>query len=306
MATDLNLEYPKKGRAIFVSYRRKDSSQFVGNLKQKLVEEFGEIVFVDTDEIRCGDNWPQALENALESSSVVIAVIGPQWLRLTDSFGRRRIDDPKDWVRIEIKKSLQRGVLMIPLLLDEVLMPPKEAFPEDISSIVDCQYLNVSSLNWQSDLEPLVERLKSCKHSLQEEKMSIPVGGKAGEICTILNQEQILEMLGRFPDWKIVNSHVPGEFPKTRVELYRRYKFPTFQAAITFMKDCGPSIDRINHHPRWENVFKTISVWLTTWDIEHKITNLDFETAALLDNLYNQSKAPSAIDSNFPTSSTNA
>jgi hypothetical protein len=46
-------------------------------------------VFIDTDSIRMGDDWPERIDNALASATILIPVIGPNWLKIADDYGRR-------------------------------------------------------------------------------------------------------------------------------------------------------------------------------------------------------------------------
>lgn len=97
-------------KTLFINYRRDDISPVARGLRDNLIEVFGDAVFMDVDEIRVGDTWPQTLDNALNSATVLLVVIGPTWLRVADVYGRRRLDLPDDWVRTEIERSLTKGI----------------------------------------------------------------------------------------------------------------------------------------------------------------------------------------------------
>jgi pterin-4a-carbinolamine dehydratase len=84
-----------------------------------------------------------------------------------------------------------------------------------------------------------------------------------------------------------VSSEIPGREPQMRTELYRSFEFSSFDDAIAFMGAAVPTINQLNHHPRWENLWRTVSVWLTTWDIGHRISPLDIDLAMSLDQLRN-------------------
>ncbi len=90
------------------------------------------------------------------------------------------------------------------------------------------------------------------------------------------------------PGWSTVESIVPQTYPKVRQELRRAYKFNSFEAAINFMHGSIETIDRMQHHPRWENQWKTVTVYLTTWDIGSRISAKDIELAKALDAAYQQ------------------
>ena len=91
--------------------------------------------------------------------------------------------------------------------------------------------------------------------------------------------------------WEPVESLVPGDYPKARHELRKSYRFPTFRAAIDFMQSAVDTIQAVQHHPRWENQWRTVTVFLSTWDVGHKITSLDIDLARRLDDVYDTLKA---------------
>jgi hypothetical protein len=118
-------------RSIFISYRRSDSQVVTRNIYSALAEYFGhEVVFRDIDSIPAGQNFKTYLETELDHCEVLIVVIGPTWISVRDSpTGKRRLDDPNDWVRLEIEYALKRNILVIPLLIDATLLPPEDQLP---------------------------------------------------------------------------------------------------------------------------------------------------------------------------------
>lgn len=117
---------------IAISYRREDSSLATGRLFDRLQAEFGRRnVFMDFDSVPFGVDFRDKTKHALERARVVIAVVGPNWVGRRDS-GKRRIDDPTDFVRMEISAALQRGIPVIPVLLDNTIMPSVEDLPEEL------------------------------------------------------------------------------------------------------------------------------------------------------------------------------
>src|SRR4051794_6257510 len=120
---------PEPGR-IFVSYRRNDSAYPTGWLTDRLVEHYGENqIFTDVDSIDLGDNFVTRITAAVASCDVLLAVIGPKWLTVNDENGRRRLDDPNDYVRIEIEAALRRQILVVPILVDGANMPRVSDLP---------------------------------------------------------------------------------------------------------------------------------------------------------------------------------
>jgi pterin-4a-carbinolamine dehydratase len=88
--------------------------------------------------------------------------------------------------------------------------------------------------------------------------------------------------------WQLVESALPEDPQKTRVELYREFKFKSFQSAIGFMAQVAPGCDIAMHHPRWENIWKTVRVFLTTWDIGHRVSDRDVVLARYFDRAYSE------------------
>lgn len=162
-------------KTIFINYRRIDSSPVARGLRENLIEAFGDAVFMDVDEIRVGDAWPQTLDNALNSATVLLVVIGPTWLRVADAYGRRRLDLPDDWVRTEIERSLAKGIPVIPILVSRATVPPKDALPAEISGLADQQYIESREAHWKQDLQPLIDRLIAPPLGFERRGERVPV-----------------------------------------------------------------------------------------------------------------------------------
>ena len=99
MAGHLNMTNTAGKEAfVFISYRRHDSSAAARWLFQTIQRTFGiSRVFMDTEAIRIGADWPETINKALAAATVLVAVIGPSWLRIADEYGQRRIDKEDDW-----------------------------------------------------------------------------------------------------------------------------------------------------------------------------------------------------------------
>jgi len=148
---------------IFISYRRKDSDIAAGRLASDLSEIFGaEMIFRDIVTLRPGEDYETALENELDSCVALIAVIGPSWSTITDGEGRRLLEDPKDWVRIEISRALARNILVIPVLISGI-MPKEKELPDDLKLLGKRQALELSDRHWSQDLEILAHALDKVK-----------------------------------------------------------------------------------------------------------------------------------------------
>ena len=116
--------------AIFISYRREDSSGHAGRLFDRLVEHFGkERIYRDIDTIQAGENFVEAVRQKVNVSDVVLVLIGPRWLTATDEEGRWRLADENDLVRLEIATGLERNIRVIPVLLQGASMPRAKDLP---------------------------------------------------------------------------------------------------------------------------------------------------------------------------------
>lgn len=82
---------------IFISYRRDESAGYAGRLADSFQEHFGEDnVFRDIDSLEPGLDFAEAIDRAVDSSEVLIAVIGRNWLAATDAAGHKRLEDADD------------------------------------------------------------------------------------------------------------------------------------------------------------------------------------------------------------------
>lgn len=145
---------------IFVSYRRQDSQMAAGRLADCIKEEFGDAeIFRDVENIDPGADFTEALERALNSCVVMLVVIGPQWLTISDKNGRRRLDAAGDWTRVEVATALRRNIRVIPVLLENTPMPEEADLPADIAKLAQRQALEVSDKRWGADTDKLMEAL---------------------------------------------------------------------------------------------------------------------------------------------------
>lgn len=157
---DAPIEPMSPGKKIFISYRRNDAAYPAGWLFDRLADRFGvNRVFKDVDSIELGDDFVATITAAVESCAVLLAVIGIQWLEVTDEHGQRRLDDPKDFVRLEIEAALERDVRIIPVLVEGARMPRSEQLPTSLAKLARNQALELSPAHFGSDLERLLRAL---------------------------------------------------------------------------------------------------------------------------------------------------
>jgi hypothetical protein len=146
---------------IFISYRRSDSAGYTGRLMDDLKEQFPtNEVFRDVEAIEAGADFVEAIDKAVGSCSVLLAVIGPRWLSASDAAGRRRIDDKNDFVRLEIATALRRDVRVIPILVEGAQMPAADELPDDIKPFSRRQAHELSDRRWDYDADQLFAALE--------------------------------------------------------------------------------------------------------------------------------------------------
>jgi hypothetical protein len=145
---------------IFISYRREETAYAAGWLFNRLADEFGRgQVFKDVDSIELGDDFVEVITNAVGSTDVLLALIGDEWLTMTDEHGKRRLDDPDDFVRLEIEAALARKVRLIPILVDGARMPGGDELPPSLAPLARRQALELSPSRFDFDTSRLLEVL---------------------------------------------------------------------------------------------------------------------------------------------------
>lgn len=132
-------------QGIFISYRHADALPHARLLQVSLRERLpGARVFIDLDSIEVGLDFAEVITDALSSCGVMVAVIGPRWAMLDDDAGRRRLDDPGDYVRFEIRTALKRGMHVIPVLVAGAKPPRKQELPPDLRKLARLNALEMS------------------------------------------------------------------------------------------------------------------------------------------------------------------
>lgn len=183
---------------IFISYRRDDASGQAGRLFDRLKERFSEDhVFMDVTDLKPGQDFVTEIERALEGSDVMLAVIGPQWLDAMDSDGRRRLDDPEDFVRREVATALARKATVIPVLVRGAVMPDAAALPEPLRPLARRQAIELSDKRWKDDVDDLVAALEQPVPQAAPAARSEP-GGARGAVGAVTETRKSPISLGLF------------------------------------------------------------------------------------------------------------
>ena len=157
---------------ILISYRREDSADVTGRIDDRLVQQFGrEAVFVDVDStpFPFGVDFRKHLDEQVAKCDVFLAVIGPDWVGTKDGEGKSRLDDSRDFVRIEIESALKREIPIIPVLVRGAKIPDPERLPASIQDLSFRHGLDVrSGTDFHRDLDRLIAYLKLQIRGLSE------------------------------------------------------------------------------------------------------------------------------------------
>ena len=168
---------PEVPARIFISYRREDTAYPAGWLFDRLTVHFrGGQVFKDVDSIELGDDFVETITRAVGSCDVLLALIGNEWLTVTDADGRRRLDRPDDFVRLEIETALTRNIRVIPILIDDASMPRADALPSSLAGLVRRQALELSPNRFDYDTSRLLKVLDTTLVEVRTQQFQADIG----------------------------------------------------------------------------------------------------------------------------------
>jgi formylglycine-generating enzyme required for sulfatase activity len=119
---------------IFINYRRDDSAPHALAVAGYLGKRN---IFIDIGDLQAGQEFETVLENKLRQCKVMLAIIGPNWVDARDEkTGSRRLDNPEDWVRLEIERALARKIPVIPVLVAGATLPSKSDLPPSLQPLL--------------------------------------------------------------------------------------------------------------------------------------------------------------------------
>jgi hypothetical protein len=149
-------------RKIFINYRRDDSSATAGRLRDRLAQVFNEDnVFMDVDSIPAGVDFADYLESQIASCDVCLVLIGLNWLDTKDEHGRRRLDDPNDYVTVEIAAALTRNIRVVPVTIDGARIPTADELPAPIKPLARRNAADIRNIHFHNDVDALIENIGS-------------------------------------------------------------------------------------------------------------------------------------------------
>jgi TIR domain len=146
---------------IFISYRRDDSRYQARMIYEAFLRRMPrENVFMDIDTIPLGVNFVKVLEGWVEQCEVLLVLMGEDWANSTDpKTGKRRLDNPKDFVRVEIRGALTRDIPVVPVMLDGAEIPDEHQLPDDIKGLLSRNAEFVEYRNFDADVQRLLKKL---------------------------------------------------------------------------------------------------------------------------------------------------
>jgi hypothetical protein len=192
---------------IFLSYRDDDTAAHARWLSAHLAAHCGAgNIFRDSASLLPGDDFVEALDAELRQSNIVLVLIGQRWAHVTDGTGRRRLDNPQDWIRIAIERALQLRIPILPVLIDGATMPTVDELPPSLRRIAYHQTASLRSAPDYHDidrllraLEAFADELPSPKHSIETKVPDLDLG-ESGPITVFVSHAT--------QDWKWVDREI--------------------------------------------------------------------------------------------------
>ncbi|MCM1975124.1 MULTISPECIES: toll/interleukin-1 receptor domain-containing protein [unclassified Streptomyces] len=167
---------------IFVNYRTGDEESVATLIDRELARRFGrERTFFASNSIELGHRFPDELVDAVEECEALIAVIGPRWAEVRGTDGRPALESEQDWTRREIRTALDRGALVIPVLVGRATRIDRTMLPEDLQGLADCQYSRFDHRDAEAGLMALGDSLARQLPALGTADRDAPAARKRAE-----------------------------------------------------------------------------------------------------------------------------
>jgi TIR domain len=215
-------------RKVFISYRREDAKWQAREIYRALTRVLPhDNVFMDIDSIGPGEDFVVALERSLDQCDILLALIGPGWIDARDpKSGRSKLENPNDFVRLEINKALVRGIPVVPVLLDGASIPDKDKLPDDLEKLALRNAEFVEHRTADTDIERLIKKLRLAQSPPAKQPSPLPLAPKSDEELT----DEALKARYSRPD----NEYPIVDFGNSQAELRTlidRYRFTNVEAA---------------------------------------------------------------------------
>ncbi len=209
---------------IFISYRREESRWSARSLYDRLSARFDrKQIFMDVDGVAPGDDFVAVIEGRVGECDVLIAVIGTHWLTSTDERDGRRLDNPEDFVRMEIATALKRGNRVIPVLVEGATMPKAAELPYELKALVRRNALRVSDTSFDEDCRRLVTAIERVIEENEAERR------ERVERWRLEAERRACEETGRLEAEQLENKPAPVPQPDTPPQLRMKKRLRVFQ-----------------------------------------------------------------------------
>lgn len=178
---------------VFISYRRADADLLAHSICGRLRQEFGEqSVFIDVDAIPPGIDFRRHLKEQVNRCDVLLAVIAENWLEIRGTNGKRRLDDPQDFVRIEIEQALARNILVIPVVYGEARMPNEAELPVSMRNLA---YRNAVLMRSGKDIGVELKKVISAVRALPTVSPGPQSTKRAGSLAFGVTKRSFTDLL---------------------------------------------------------------------------------------------------------------
>jgi 4a-hydroxytetrahydrobiopterin dehydratase len=273
---------------VFLSYRRSDSANLAIALKIVLEQKLPDVsVFVDTESVNPLERWPDRLTSALDHSSAVVALIGPNWRFGVD--GTDQFADPQDWVLRELAYSIENKLgVLVPVFFNTTTTTNYQELPPSLIDMSDIQGLELRlGEHWSQDVDRLASLVAKILGTVAiGGPIQFPTPNQLKTRTPRLSESEFDEHKLAVPalaGWLF--SRAPINTPDGEVEgsqISRSFAFTNFKRAFTFMARSAEVAESRPHHPDWTNVWNRVDVRLRTFDAGHSVTWYDIEMACAM------------------------
>jgi hypothetical protein len=172
--------------SIFLSYRRADTGGYAGRLTDSLARHFGKgNVFQDLEAIVPGSDFTRAIDAAIAQCQVLVVLIGDTWLAERAADGSPRLEDPHDFVRLEIASGLRAATHVIPVLVEGAKMPAESALPDDLKPLARLQALELSDTRWEYDVDRLAKVVRASPGVASSRRRTYLLAGSAAAVLML-------------------------------------------------------------------------------------------------------------------------
>jgi hypothetical protein len=151
---------------------------------------------MDVAAIEPGRDFRKAIDQSVAACTVLLAVIGREWLESTDASGSRRLDDPNDFVRIELASALRRDIPVVPVLVRGAKMPQPDQLPDDLKDLAYRNAVELTHARWKSDVQVLIHALRPYMDVADASPSAAPVAAPAASAAPTI-EAQTLQRVGR-------------------------------------------------------------------------------------------------------------